>query len=178
MSRKRKEIRKAVVKALKGRTRAGDRVRANRSEVNWQQTLPHVNIYFRGEDVQETDQAPRLLKRVINMEVEIIDEGRDGDELSDKLDDLSEQVEAALSVDDSLQCTADDIVLQNIELEADSDGDKPTGSARLMFNVTYHEFSPRTVQQVLPDLKTVGTEWDVTVEVADRPTDTISIPTN
>lgn len=186
MSERRKDIRKQVMRLLKGRTAAKSNVVVNRSETNWQENLPAINLYFRGEQVIEKDQAPRLMKRIIELEVEIIDEGRDGDELTDKLDDLCEQVEQCLSNDDSLRDTADDILLVRVgEMEADSEGSKPTGSQSLFFEITYHLAAPRSSrdQGTFPDLETVGGEWQVghddsepDMAEADRAKDIITYP--
>lgn len=184
---RRKAIRKQIVKILKGRTDAGEHVRAGRSETNWQETLPHVNVYIRGEDIQDDElaQAPRLLRHILNLEIEIIADGRDGEELLDRLDDLDDQVQICLSKDDTLDCTADDIILNNIEIETESEGSKPTGSIRLHYNVEYHEFHPRDArdQETLKDFKGIDAQWQVghhdesaTQAEDDRAKDTINLP--
>lgn len=170
MSEKRKNIRKAIMKILNGRTAARDNVTANRGTVNWQENLPAINVYMRGENAAEEDEyakVPRLLKRVIDLEIEIIDEGRDGEELSDKLDDLCEEVEVALSRDDSLLNTCDDIVLMRIsDMEAVGDGEKPTMSVRLFYEVRYHDFFPRDQKgQGVGPFDGIDAEWDISETV-------------
>ena len=175
----RKAIRSQILKTLLGKTDARDNVTVNRSETNWQENLPAINIYIRGEEVlAEDSQVPRLLRRNVNLEIEAITDGRDGTELSNKLDDLGEQIEVALSADDRLDCTVDDIVLDSIEIETQSEGSKPVGSIRLTYKVRYHEFSPRDIrdQGVFPDFKGIDSTWDVTPEQADKPKDTIDYP--
>lgn len=183
-SNKRKEIRKAVVKILTGQTNAKDRIYSGRSESNWQETLPHINVYLRSESTEEIAQAPRLLMRTIDLEIECIADAVTDTELVDKLDDLAEQVEILLSIDDSLLCTADDIMLKNIDVETVSDGARPTGAIRLQYNVTYHAYSPRDIrdQVSLKDLSKVGASWQVghndsppTMAPADRATDEVII---
>jgi len=182
MSLLRMAIRKQAIKFLKGRTNAGSNVRANRSETNWQENLPGINVYTRGEVNTEMNQAPRRLRRNLELEVEIIDEGSDGEEISDKLDILAEQVERCLSVDDSLGGCADDIILTNVsDLEVESGGSKPSGSIRLTFNVKYNEFSPRDRkgQGTFETFEELSAEWDLQPgqDEADRATDIITIPT-
>lgn len=181
MSALRKAIRKEIVRRLKGRTAAGSRVRANRGEVNWQENLPGINVYVRGETLEELTNAPRAMRRFLDVEIEIIDEGQDGERLSDQLDDLAEQVERCLSVDDSINGCADDILLQTIgDIDVDTSGSKPTGSIRLGYQVKYHEFAPRDRkgQGVFETLETIDAEWDLQPgqDEDDRAKDTITIP--
>jgi hypothetical protein len=182
LSALRKEIRKFLVGVLKGRTRAGNNVRENRSEVNWQENLPAINLYFRSEEIEELNESPRTLRRRLAMDVEIIDDGRDGEELSDKLDDLAEQVETCLALDDSIGGCADDIIQTGVtEIEADSSGEKPTGTVRLLYRIDYHTDAPRG-QPRLGDLDTIGAQWQVghndeapTMDEDDRAKDEITI---
>ena len=186
MSARRKAIRKAIVKRLKGRTRAKDNVRANRSERNWMEYLPAINVYTRGEtDISELSSAPRLLRRPINVEIEIIDSGDDGDDISDKLDDLAEDVERYLSRDDSLGDTASDILLKGVsDMEAVDTGERPAMAVRLNYKVIYEEYSPRDQSgQGVGELDGIDAEWPIghhdgppTMDEADRAEDKIDLP--
>ncbi len=174
---RRKEIRKQIVKILRGRTDARDNIRVNPGEASWQENLPQINVYFKGEGIDsELAQAPRLLRRVINFEIEIIADDNNWEDLSDKLDDMAEQVEVLLSIDDSLDCLADDIILDAIDIDTEGVSTKPVGSVRLSYRILYSEFSPRDIrdQGNFPDLKTIDATYDVTPEDADKPKDTIN----
>ena len=182
MGLQRKLIRKHIKKVLFGQTKAGSRVTSNRSETNWQENLPAINLYYQGEPtIEEISQAPRMLKRLINLEVEIIAEGRDDEEVSDNLDDLSEEIEICLSKDDSLDNLVSDIILSSVsQVDISSDGSKPTGSLKLRFDVFYTECSPRDIrdQITLQELDTIGAEYNLNSDqdVADRAIDTVTIP--
>lgn len=180
MSSKRKQIRKNVVSRLHIIKDFKGRIVANRSDPNWQENLPALNIYMRGEAVTEHSQAPRRMKRLLEMDIEIIASGRDGEELSDKLDNLAESVERCLSVDDTLGGCADDILLQNVsDMEAESGGSATTGSLTLTFIVSYYEFAPRdrAGQGNFEDFDTLQAEWDLQPgqDEADRAKDKITI---
>ena len=186
MSTRRKNIRKAIINLLMGRTEAGENVRSNRGEVNWEENLPAVNLYFRGEETdKEASQAPRMLRRVITFEAELLAKGEDGTDISDRLDDLCEEVEIYLSVDDSLQKTADDITLTRVsEMETTGDGAIIMGKISLFFEVVYHEYSPRDQKgQGVGDFDGINAQWQVghdddapTMVEADRAKDTIDYP--
>lgn len=182
----RKQIRENIVGLLAGRTRAGRNVRANRGEVHESETLPAISVYLGPENITPMDSAPRRISRIMETRVELIDSGSDLGELSDKLDDLAEQVEVCLSVDDSLGRCADDIILNSItELEADSVGEKVFGSLRLIYDVRYHTFSPRSIddQPNVGDFEGLDSEWQVghhdedpTMAEADRAKDVVNFP--
>jgi len=184
VSAKRKEIRKELVKLLRGRTRAQSNVRANRSEANWFENLPAINIYMRNEELEETDQAPRRLTRNLFVEIEIVDKGKDGDELSDKIDDRCEQVERILSIDDTLSDKANDIVLSNCDFEMDASGKEPIGKATLTYKIPYYDYFPRDQKdQGISELAGIDTDWRIghhndepSMVVADSAKDEIDLP--
>lgn len=165
MSEVRKQIRKQVILLLKGRTDAGSNVRENRGEVNWGENLPAINVYFRGEPaIAERDQSPRTMNRLLEMEIECLTFGQDGEEISDKLDDLSEQVERCLSVDDTLGGCADDILLSSVsEMEVETSGKKPFGKISLTFQVRYWTYNPRDTkgQGNFENLNDLNAHWNI-----------------
>ena len=163
MSEKRKNIRKALLAVLKNRTDAGDRVFAIPTLVNWEENLPVINLHFRGEEIKDTESAPRYLNRALNVEVEIISEGDSDEELADRLDDLCEQVESAVARDDSLKGTADDIYPVRVsDIDVATEGAKPIGKVSIIFNISYREFAPRDQKgQGVGDLDGIDADWRV-----------------
>jgi len=149
----RKKIRKKVVSLLKNKTDAGSRVFPNSSTPSWVEDLPVILIYPRSEPMAKFSEAPRELRRSLDLTVEIIAKGPEVDEegnaptdqksLEDILDDLSEQVTDELANDDSLGNTCDDSILTNIEFEFEGGGGIPIGSAVMTFLVTYNTHYPR-----------------------------------
>lgn len=164
MSLLKKQVRKNIVKILKqAKTFAGQNVRSSRSEKNWVENLPGINLYFRGDVTEELDQAPRRLKRNWPMEVELIAKGPDGEILNDIMDDFAEQIEQCLSVDDSIGDCANDIVLLGTsDVETDSSGTEVVGKISLNYRIELYEFFPRDRKgQGSFDDFTINAKWDL-----------------
>lgn len=179
MSLVRMQIRKNLVAILKGRTDARERVFFNRTKNTWAENLPAINMYFRGEpEIQEYSQAPRQMRRILQLEVEMVADGNSDTEAADKIDCLCEQVESLLSLDDSLGGCADDIVLQSVDdIEGVSEGSKTTMATRLTYRVRYNTFNPREDAQKFEDFLTASGEWNLQPgqDSADRATDTVNV---
>lgn len=179
MSLVRMQIRKNLVSILKGRTDAGQNVFFNRTKMTWQESTSVINMYFRGEpEITEYSQAPRQLRRVLQLEVEVITDGISDDDASDKLDCICEQIEALLSLDDTIGNCADDIVLLSVsDIEGVSEGSKPTLATKLTYRIRYNTFNPREGSINLRDFNTVTGEWDLQPgqESGDRANDTVTV---
>lgn len=184
MSVTRKVIRKEILRILKGRTKAKDNVRANRSEQNWAENLPSISVNYRNEELKEISQAPRLMQRILFLEIELADSGKDGEELNDKLDDLCEEVESALSIDDSLRQKTSDIILESVDFETDSSGAKALGKATLTYQVIFHDYFPRDQKgQGVGELSGFDTDWRIghhndepNMDIDDSAKDQIDVP--
>lgn len=170
MAHRRKAIRTAVIKALKNKTLAGENVFTNQSTPQWDKDLPAILVYSESETATEQNVAPRELKRVLELRIECIARGNDTENADDDkpsvediLDDLAEQVECELSRDDSLDCTASDIILTGTEFQFEGEGAFPIGSARLRYEVTYYQHVPdtRAKQAGIEDAKTIEADWHV-----------------
>ena len=182
MSARRKAIRKAIQTLLKGKTDAGQNVFSNLSSPSWREDLPSVVIYTRSEDIEAQDVSPREYKRTVELAVEIMAEGpedpntSDGTFLEDALDDIAEQVEVELNRDERIGvftnplgkmiALVDELILNNVEFEYTEEGERPTGSVRMIYNVVYYEHRPATIdEQVvafnIDDLEKVHIDWVV-----------------
>jgi len=148
---------------LNKRTDAGERVFASPTLVDWEENLPVINLHFRGEEIKDTETAPRFLNRVLNVEAEIIAEGNTDEELSDQLDDLCEQLEDLLSRDDSLRDTCDDIYpIRVSDIDVATEGAKPIGKVSLIFAIEYREYAPRSQRgQGVGDFTGIDADWRV-----------------
>lgn len=179
MSAVRKQIRKNLVSILKGRTDAKNCVFFNRTKLTQQESLPVINMYFRGEpEISEYSEAPRVMDRVLQLEVEVIADGRTEDEASDQIDDLCEQVEDLLSRDDTIGNCADDILLSSIsDIEGVSEGSNPTMATKLTYRIRYNTNAPRENAINLEDFNTVTGEWNLEPgqEPGDRANDTVTV---
>lgn len=191
MASRRKLIRKSVIDLLLNQTNAKEKVFPNLSTSVWDDQLPAITVYPRGEDISELSNAPREYKRELKLMVEIFAGGveepyTDGKEtIDDQLDEILEQVECALETDDTLGKTADTIVLQGIEFEFEGNGSRPIGSARLDYIVTYVTASPETIEKQgnLGDFEKLQGDWRVGHDDSDpdtsadpESTDDIDIP--
>lgn len=179
MSLVRKQLRKNLLFILKGRTDAKSCVFFNRSKLNWQENLPAINMYFRGEpEISEQSQAPREMKRILQLEVEVVADGNSDEQTSDQLDDLCEQIEDLLSLDDTIGNCASDITLSSIsDIESVSEGSKTTMATKLTYRIEYYTYAPRANSIKLEDFKTVTGQWDIQPgqEEDDRANDTVTV---
>lgn len=134
---RRQLIREKIKDILINNTDAGDFVQANFTPPLDIEDLPAVLIYPKSENLRELTIAPRQMIRELTLFVECVAAETSDDELSNNLDTLSHQVEQLLSQDDSLDCLVEDIVLTQVEFDFVDEGSKPTGSCRLIYNITY-----------------------------------------
>lgn len=176
MASKRREIRNKFRDLLLGKTDAGANVFSNRASATWSEELPIIAVYSRAESVEQLNTAPLEYRRVIEMAVEIVAEGSETPgavmALEDTLDEIAEQVEKELSRDETIGETlnyfgkkvalVDALRLKTIEFDFQGEGVKPTGSAIMLFDVTYYEMRPLSLdeQDGIGTLKTVHTKWE------------------
>ena len=165
----RKLIRDKIKELLLNSTDACERVYTNQAAPTWIEDLPMILIYSLSEDVDKFNQAPRELKRELQVAIEII---ADGSELpctdgcttvEDKLDTITEQIECALAKSETLEDMCDDHILTSINFDFVGDGQKPIGAAKMIYTVTYVTHSPRPTcpQAGYGRLETATVEFDV-----------------
>lgn len=197
MSSRRKAIRKAIQALLLDKTGAGARVFSNLSSSMWCEELPQIAVFSRSEDIREMNVAPREYERRLELAIEIVAEGSEGpnsgDFVEDILDDIAEQVETELNRDESIAeiedvfgnpvKLVDALILKTVEFDFVGEGKKPTGSARLVYDVVYHEHRPKSIdeQTGIDDFKTAHVDWSVGHHSAEpdavvEAQDDISIP--
>jgi len=190
--RTRKAIRKKVVELLKAAdiSDVSGKVYPNASVPSWQEELPVVLVYQRNESASEYAQAPREYQRTFNLAIEIVAEGEEENDqletpgsglksLEDILDDIAEEIECALSIDDTLDNVCSESMYQSTEFEFDSAGGRPIGSARLNYAVTYYTMSPRDIEKqgVVDDFSKANIDYQLTDdENINEATDELDIP--
>jgi hypothetical protein len=134
----RTRIRQYVVAKLKAAaTVAAERVHSERVDPlqasdDWE--LPALNIFTRDESADEWSKSPRTLRRVVELAIDIV---ADGKTVEDLVDESAKVVEAIVGTDIYLGQWADDTVLRSTETSFDGTGAKKIGVARLVFAVTY-----------------------------------------
>ena len=140
MAHERKLIRQAMVAKLAALvTSVGGRVFKTRLEPIKTVELPCLNVYTTDvETISEdsADTAPRELKRTARIAVDAWTTATDN--VDDEVDDLAEEVEAAMDDDVFLGIAfIDDVILQSTEVGLSTQGNRPMGVVHLEFAVTY-----------------------------------------
>ena len=203
MSSRRRLIREAVKEILKNSIpEVEDRVFTNISSPMWREDTPQIFIFSRSEDIEDLDTAPKEYKRTIEMAIEIVAEGpEDGeqdenfseDDLTENvLDNIAEQVESLLEANETLgtfepdpdrlgnACAlVDEMALSGVEFEF-VDGDKATGSARLVYSMSYYEFRPKNNRhQIGGTFEKLFATWNIEAgEGEPEAEDELDIPQN
>lgn len=144
MAHARKLLRAAAVTLLvSADTAAGTRVHATRVDPFKKNALPAIAVYILNEEVDlESSEgtAPRELKRIANMEIVGFVGGATEAEVADAMDDLAEEIEAAMDDDPYIGATAGESILKETDIEiqaGDGHSDPLIGIATLTYSVTY-----------------------------------------
>lgn len=169
MAHPRKLMRHAVVAQLTNKTAAGARVQGTRLETYRSSKLPAISVYTLHEPVDpDSDQtSPVELLRQPKVEVSawVALNGAAADPM-DTVDDLAEQIEAAMDADRYLGGTAGDSVLEDTEITFMTEADPLVAVLTLTYAVTYRT-TPGTVVPI-DDFLRAG----VTTQVAGGVPDT------
>lgn len=133
----RRQIREGVGVAVTSLATTGARVFQSRVYPTQTTELPCLLIYTRGETViAETIHSPRLLQRSVQLEVVAI--AKAAADLDDTLDQICKEVEIALTDPcPNLASIAKSIVLTSTTFDLQREGEKPTGSATMVYDVEY-----------------------------------------
>lgn len=170
----RRAIREAVVALLKAKdangkfkTAAHDRIHEMEFDKLLQAKLPAIVVYTFGGSSELFEEAPRRYRRTCTVAVEI---AADGKNIAGDLDDLAEQVEAALLQDETFGAVVSDSRLSSDEIEIFTDGSKSIGSLRMDFDVTYYTDAPAPGAEVpaLGAFEGMDVDWDTSKVIEDQ----------
>ena len=137
------------------------------------ENLPEVITYTKNETIDKQTDAPLVLKRDLDLVIEVITKANDELEAQDILDDISWEIEQILSRDHTLCDTASDSILNDVHLEYDENGESPIAACILSFRVRYLTCMPESIEdqdqvnladfKKLQGLNEVGNErgWDL-----------------
>jgi hypothetical protein len=169
MAHPRKLIRHATVAALTGATAAGARVQGTRVDPMRPGRLPAISVYTLRELVDEDSAVSTPLELVRDVKVEIAGwvAHSEAVPVDDAMDDLAEQIEAAMDANRNLGGTAADSFLESTELQVraeDGKSDPLVGIVTLTYSVTYRT-SPAAPDD-LEDFLRVGAEHRIVGAVA------------
>lgn len=97
--------------------------------------LPVILVYTMNEQSSLMTMGNRTLNRTVNCVVEAI--VKSNDNVSDDLDTLTAQIEAALGNDFSLNGLAKSVILTDTQISISVEGENPMSSAQMTFAVNY-----------------------------------------
>lgn len=145
MAHPRKAIRQAVVALLIGaNTAAGNRVTGTRVEPHPDSELPAISVYTLNDPVDEDLSSQTEEAHVVELEIAIWVAHKDSYPADDAMDDIAEQVEAAMRATVNsgsyLGGKASDIVFKGTVMglvEDDGRSDPEVGIAAMTYSVTY-----------------------------------------
>jgi len=163
MSVQRKDIRNQVVSIIKrAKTRAGDNVVPNRQKPPWEERLPAISVRAEDETVTESTQAQKEFKRVLSLAIEVHDKSTDEAELSDRLDDIADQIEDALFADYTLNDKINELNVQSVNVDFEEEGGNVFAALKIIFQATYYEYRPSDrFNQKLNDFNTADVKYDL-----------------
>ena len=168
MAHQRKLIRHAVVALLvSANTAAGARVKGTRIEPNKKSQLPAISVYTLSETSDDKDTAPIELTRELKLEITGWVSHSDALPVDDAMDDLAEQIEAAMAADYYITNTVAAQMLEATEmqvLEDDGRSDPLVGIVVLTYSITYRTDQGETA---VDDLVTVVATEDLVGGVSD-----------
>lgn len=117
MAHQRKLIRHAVVALLvAANTAAGARVKATRVEPHKKSQLPAISVYTQHEvvDTEASTSSPREYMRETQLEITAWVAHTDANPADDQMDDIAEQIEAAMEANRYVPSGADELVAESM----------------------------------------------------------------
>lgn len=142
MAHQRKLVRQAVAALLTNATAAGARVQATRIDPIGNTKLPFIAVYTPREEVDPelSTGEPRELTRQVQVEIAGFVAHTDAVPVDDAMDNLAEQIEAAMDADRHLSGEAAESVLESTETQVraeDGRSDPLIGIVTLTYSVMY-----------------------------------------
>lgn len=177
MNHQRTKFAKELIKQFKTIHEVNNRVFLNRTTPIQNDSLPSIEVFYVDEDHEKHANSPVEWMRTMNFIVEIKADGHNDIDLTENLDDVSDQVEQILIAQDESDCPlkgADQIQWSGVTFEFDGNGEKPIGSAKLTIGVEYN--TKRKEEPRLDDLKKVNAEWNINKDNDDDPPDVADRP--
>jgi len=141
-----------------GNTLAEERVFPNRVIPLWEKELPAICVYTLNDSPSIEVEAPRSLKIALDLIVEVT--VKMSEWADDLVDTICMQVEDLISQDYTLGETAMDCLLGTTDITASGEGNQPTLSAKIKFDVTYRRYWPEEITgpDALTDLHSISSQ--------------------
>lgn len=156
----RKYLRKKIVQVLKdAKIQLIDQdVFSQRSVPSSIDSLPVALVYVKTMSADRLDESPKRYIKNLDVTIEVVTQHDNDECLADEMDDLSLAVEKAIDDSIDLEKCTEFVNLKTVLNDTEGDGQSPTGSSILTFTIGYVT-EPRT-DWVLPDLKTIDTNYN------------------
>lgn len=143
MAHQRKQVRDAIVaRLIAAATAAGSNVFANRAKPLFVTELPAILVYTKNETVEIANESPREYRRGLVVSLELVATGANEASVDDALDDLAEEVEAAIFEEETFGGLVTDTILGETEMELLQEGEKPIGAAKIALTMPYYQQLP------------------------------------
>lgn len=157
----RKSIKDRLVSLLKGRTYAGQNVKASRSIPTDIDDLPIILIYLKNESIEIFDESPRTYKREARFIIESVITGDNDCEADDLVEEMTGKIEDELGKDEALGFgqEVDDSWFEEIQFQSEADGQSPVAATIATFTVRY--YTKPNIVDCAPDFDTVHIDWQV-----------------
>tara|TARA_B100000131_G_scaffold322373_1_gene376096 strand:+ start:2412 stop:2852 length:441 start_codon:yes stop_codon:yes gene_type:complete len=135
MAHARQTIRERFVTLVTGLSTTGSNVFDTRLYNLTQDNLPALVVVAENETSELDEVSPGALIRNLEIICECFVE--QNNDIEDTMDNICEEVEEAIGADPTLNGTSILCELTTTEIEYSSLGEKPIGTARMVFNVSY-----------------------------------------
>jgi hypothetical protein len=135
MAHARKQIRDHIITLLTGLTTTGSNVFVSRVYPLNKADLPGLLIYTI-EEQSEPGAMGGTLDRVLSLAIDGVVKATGG-AIDDTLDQIAEEVEAAITADTRLNDLALFVYLASTEIEFDGQAEQPTGIITMNFSIQY-----------------------------------------
>ena len=136
MAHVRQTIRERVVTDVTGLTTTGSRVFDSRIYPLTSAELPALLVYAPNEEIEYADLKPnRTQLRNLNIVIEA--HAKATSSLEDTFDTIAKEVEEAISGDLTMNGTAKDVRLEDIDTDFNSDGQSKAGVMTIQYVISY-----------------------------------------
>ncbi len=157
----------------KAQTQAANRIHISRSipprPDDSDETAPIVLIYSVSEQGEVFDRAPKRYRRILNINIELIDIGSSDDEVDGRLEFLGEEIETALELNDTLNGTCSRFEFAGSQYQFEPDGQSPAGALVLQYQVEFFTQAHRSGSMCYDDLKIIDIDWKVGHDGTEAP---------
>ncbi|TAH39289.1 MAG: hypothetical protein EYC70_00455 [Planctomycetota bacterium] len=161
MSLIRRQVREAIVAALVDETVAEERVYDSRKSPLNESQLDAINVFSEREAVETFEEAPRRFRRTLRFRIEGLCYAATEQLAAAKADDLGHEIEQLLFLDITLGGLLERLDLKEVNLGADTRGEKPAAAFSQGWDAVYFSDAPPDQSAVLEALEEINVRWNL-----------------